>query len=192
MRILLIDDDKHSIYFLKLLKKIQGYEIVHTDYTIKQYVDNSVEIVMIDHSSDKNNQLLNKILEINPSQKVIIISDSSECSPNIGCDNCLTLYNKRRLLKPLDFKEFTNLIENFDNLNCYYSNPQCMDNLQHIISGLVRRFNFYHYDQDKNLIYSNHRPEDFLVIQQELEIIKILNSYDIKYEIEGINIQLIF
>jgi len=65
------------------------------------------------------------ILELNPKQKIIVVSDSLNCIDKVGCEVCPQKYNKNRLSKPISVETLLDLIIDFDNQQYHYLQTDC-------------------------------------------------------------------
>ncbi|PHR56210.1 MAG: hypothetical protein COA44_08960 [Arcobacter sp.] len=125
MNILFIDN--HSIQNsirLSLLEQMAHHTVyLSSDYedALQHYKDEKPDIILIEFTIEYAEKALKKILELDPKQKIITISDSLDCSEILGCDYCLKHYNKRRVLKHQGIHELLYLIDNFDEMPCEYA-----------------------------------------------------------------------
>lgn len=126
MKILFIDDPSIQNSIRIGLMEQTAHHDVHLigdmDKAIDFYVKESPELVIIDFTIFHGLDTMYKILEINPHQKIITLSDSIDCSELLGCDYCLENYNKKRLLKHQSIHDLLYLIDNFDRMPCEYAN----------------------------------------------------------------------
>lgn len=70
---------------------------------ISLYNKNEYKFVILDHSTPDANEMIEYILNKNPQQQFILLSDSLKCP--IHCDFCLNNFRFIRLLKPIDIRE---------------------------------------------------------------------------------------
>jgi len=183
MNILIIDSDKEVLNILNQLTTIENdWNIFTSDGTLTQYKNHNIDFVLIDFSTNSNKILLDKIISINPTQKTITMSAILECSEAQGCNFCITTYNRRRLLKPIDIKSIYELIKNFEVLQCTYSSLNGFQNIEPIISDIIKNFFSYEYDKDSKTI-RYQRNHSIHHITEMFEIIKILKEHNINYKI---------
>lgn len=126
MKLLFIDNKsmQNSIR-LGLLEQMAHHQVYLTDKlddTMIYYKTHKPELVLIDFSIDIGLKALQKILEHNPTQHVITISDSFDCSEILGCDYCVENYKKKRVIKKKGIHDLLYLIENFSEMPCEFSN----------------------------------------------------------------------
>ncbi len=126
MKILFIDNEsiQNSIR-ISLMEEMEHHDvhlITDMDEAVEFYVNESPDIIIIDFTIPHGLDTMYKILEINPLQNIITLSDSLDCSELLGCEYCLENYNKRRVLKHQGIHDLLYLIENFDGMPCEYAN----------------------------------------------------------------------
>lgn len=125
MKILFIDNQsiQNSIR-LGLLEQMAHHEVYLSgdyDEIMSYYDEHKPDMVLIEFTIESGPKVLQKILELNPSQPIITISDSLDCSELLGCDFCLKHYKKKRVLKHQGIHELLYLIDNFDEMPCEYA-----------------------------------------------------------------------
>jgi two-component SAPR family response regulator len=126
MKILFIDNPsiQNSIR-IGLLEQMAHHD-VHLigdfDEAVKFYNEEEPEMVIIDFIIPHGLEILHKILEINPSQHIITLSDSLDCSEFLGCNYCLEHYRKKRVLKHQSIHDLLYLIDNFSEMPCEFAN----------------------------------------------------------------------
>ena len=125
MKILFIDDKsiQNSIR-LGLLEQMAHHDVhlIDTfDAGIEFYRNEKPDIVLIDFTLEFGLDALKKIVQINPSQHIITISDSFDCSEILGCEFCLQHYMKKRVLKKKGIHDLLYLIENFSDMPCEFA-----------------------------------------------------------------------
>ena len=139
---------------------------------------NSIDVIVIDFHQEKNNKLLKMLIEVNPEQKIVILSDKESCHRD--CDFCISKY-RRRLFKPIDAKDLHHTIKNFDSLDCRYNEK--FDNIKTILPDIMRRFTYYKYDDATNT-FSTYDGVSSGYVKELNEIINILNVHEVKYSIK--------
>jgi len=125
MNILFIDNKSiQNTIRLSLLEQMAHHK-VHLCSTYEEALEyfnaDSPELVLIEFGNEDGQKALTKILELNPEQKVITISDSLDCSELLGCGFCLEHYQKKRVLKHQGIHELLYLIDNFDEMPCEHA-----------------------------------------------------------------------
>jgi len=125
MKILFIDNKsmQNSIR-IGLMDQLAHHDVHLIDEmtgAVDFYVSESPDMVVIEFSTSFGMDALYKILEINPQQKIIALSDSLDCSELLGCDYCLESYHKRRVLKHQGIHDLLYLIDNFSEMPCEFA-----------------------------------------------------------------------
>lgn len=125
MKILFIDNKSiQNTIRIGLLEQMAHHD-VHLfddfDEAMAFYKSESPDMVLIDFSVDFGHDALIKILEINPVQHIITLSDSLDCSEIFGCDFCVEHYKKKRVLKHQSIHDLLYLIENFAEMPCEHA-----------------------------------------------------------------------
>lgn len=190
MNLLLIDNDPEIYKKFKQICEFKDYSFFKSDYTFDQFETNNIDVVVIEFNDETSKNLLNRILEFNPLQNIIIISEILDCNCNLDCEICSKNHNKIRLLKPLNITELVNTIENFELLSCKYKNTKCFKEIYHVFEDIISRFNHFDFNQETLLIsgknYSHH-----LQAYELFKLIEILEYYKINFKlVEETNIQL--
>lgn len=125
MKILFIDEQSiQNTIRIGLLEQMGHHQVClisNTADAICYYKDEHPEMVLIDFTTDFGHDSLEQILELNPAQHIITISDSLDCTEIIGCDHCLEHYRKRRLLKKQSIHDLLYLISNFSEMPCEFA-----------------------------------------------------------------------
>ncbi len=125
MKILFIDEKsiQNSIR-IGLMEQVAHHEVSLIDEpeeAMAFYKRESPEMVLIDFSASFGLDALYKILEINPLQHIITLSDSEDHSELLGCDFCIEHYNKKRVVKHRGIHDLLYLIDNFSQMPCEYA-----------------------------------------------------------------------
>lgn len=125
MKILFIDQPSiQNTIRVSLLEQMAHHDvhlINNYDDAMEFYLSESPDMVLIDFSVDFGLEALRKILEINPLQDIITLSDSLDCSEIFGCDFCIENYRKKRVLKHQSIHDLVYLIENFSSMPCEHA-----------------------------------------------------------------------
>jgi DNA-binding NarL/FixJ family response regulator len=152
------------------------------------YEKNNIDVVIVDFSLEGNLRLLDKITELNPSQRVITLSSNLESSQSSDCVDCIKKYNRRRVMKPLNLQELYHTIVNFDKMVCKYF--KSFKDVDKVIPILLRNYNLCSYDNDNKTIYCDSSSEHLLTTQY-YSILNELEKYNIKYSmLEEYNIKI--
>lgn len=125
MKILFIDNEsiQNSIR-IGLLEQMAHHDVhlchEHDD-VMSYYNEHKPDMVLIDFSIESGAEILKEILELMPTQPIITISDSIDCSELLGCEFCLKNYDKKRVLKHQGIQELLYLIDNFEDMHCEHA-----------------------------------------------------------------------
>ena len=121
------------------------------------------------------------ISKFKPSQRVITIGDGIIGCNDKKCDECVTSYNYRRVVVPLNLKELYNTIVNFDKIECRQF--KCLEHLDKLIPVILKKHPALIFDlENKQIIYDSfHRhnaPEvNFYKLFQELQEYNVCCEY---------------
>jgi len=125
MKILFIDNDSIQNTIRIGLMEQEAHHDIHMisdeEEAVAFFIDESPDIVLIDFTIPHGLDMLYKILDINPFQDIISISDKLDCCEYLGCGYCLENYNKKRVLKKQGIHDLLYLIENFEGMPCEYA-----------------------------------------------------------------------
>ena len=191
MKKLLIDNDVHTLQQLLLVSDLKDTNLLISDHTLEQYINNDIDLVIADFSNSHNKKLLDEITEHNPQQKVLIISSELDCKNELGCGHCVSNYNRKRLLKPIDVKEMYNFLENIDCTSCKYEESQCFTYMQHYLEDILRSYQYYNYDKEKYLISKIDTHDNTYVLQEQIKIHHLLEKFNIDHTLlDNMDIQI--
>jgi len=191
MKKLLIDNDVHTLTQLLLVSDLKDSNLLISDNTLEQYKNNDIDLVIADFSHSHNKKLLDEITEYNPKQNVLIISNELDCKNKDGCVHCTANYNRRRLLKPIDIKEVYTFLENLDCTICKYEESQCFSYIKPYLDDILRSYQYYNFDKEKNLISKINTHNNTYVLQEQIKIHHLLEKYDIDHTLlDNMNIQI--
>lgn len=185
MNLLIFDekynDDKND-YISVLNKNLNDYSIsLSTSFheAKKIYEDTNFNILIIDFTSEMGKLFLDFILEIDPKQRVITIGYELTHSESLGCDFCEKTYKKRRLVKPISVINLYKTIVEFDKIKCKYKDS--FDDLSLIIKQLLQKYDYFEFDESKNLISRYEKGTQGL--KQLLSLIDDFKKYKIEHEV---------
>ena len=125
MKILFIDNESIQNTIRVGLMEQEAHHDIHMisdeEEAISFYIDESPDMVLIDFTIPHGLDILYRILEINPVQHIVSISDKLDCCEYLGCGYCLENYNKKRVLKSQGIHDLLYLIENFSGMPCEHA-----------------------------------------------------------------------
>ncbi|MDD2896515.1 MAG: hypothetical protein PHG81_10930 [Aliarcobacter sp.] len=176
--ILIIDQSHKTVSLLNLIvTEFTNYQTtVETkkDHIIK-LIDNTIfEYIVIDHIIEYSDEIIAYILNKNPKQKVILLSDHIKCP--VSCEDCFNLFQFVRIIKPVKPRTILNYLNNssdfvcpnkdklksintidklydFINLedNSFYKNKELIDN-KILIKSTTRNMNIHEISKIEKLI----------------------------------------
>jgi hypothetical protein len=140
MKILIYDNNQEDLS--KLCEMLEALpmkffidKLSHYEDCIELYDKHNYEIVFIDFADDIGKKILSYILEKNPKQKVVTMSDVCECSEKRGCDFCMTRYDKKRVTKPIAENELFKILLRKEPCKSY-CNDELLIKLEIISKGI--------------------------------------------------------
>lgn len=118
-------DEDTKLLMGALEKHFKNLETVVTDshkVIIDKIADRPemIDVVILDHAVFHGIDLIHKILQIDNSLQMLVISGSAYCSEVNGCEYCQENYKKIRLLKPVVIKDVVKHIRDFSHYRCEY------------------------------------------------------------------------
>lgn len=125
MKILFVDNKsiQNSIR-TGLMEQMSNHEvhlIDNGDEALEFFSKERPEIVIVEFTVDFGLEVMHHVLALNPSQHIISLSDSLDCSEHLGCDFCLEHYRKKRVLKHQGIHDLLYLIDNFSQMPCEFA-----------------------------------------------------------------------
>ncbi len=118
--ILIIDHSFRTVSLLNLIvTEFTNYQttIETKKSKIITLLDNSIyEYIIIDHIIEHSDEIIAYILNKNPKQKVILLSDHIKCP--ISCEDCFSLFQFIRLIKPVNPRTILNYLNNSNDFLC--------------------------------------------------------------------------
>jgi len=188
MRLLLFEDkngEEYSSHFSHVINvlptKIKIDKTSSYLEASKLYTNYTYDIVFVDFVCSQGVQLLSFIIDSNPSQRIITISDIYECSLKYGDRLCLENYSKERLLRPIVHKDIIKILTGKSFVDNKYANNLLLLELRQIEKIISFRYSSFEFDVEKlKFINTGERTyqSDFFFIVEKL------NEYDIPYTSE--------
>ena len=118
--ILIIDHSFRTVSLLNLIvTEFTNYQttIETKKSKIITLLDNLIyEYIIIDHIIEHSDEIIAYILNKNPKQKVILLSDHIKCP--ISCEDCFSLFQFIRLIKPVNPRTILNYLNNSNDFLC--------------------------------------------------------------------------
>ena len=145
-KVLIIDESERSKDRLNvLINNITDYQVdipKNPDDAKKLFDSNFYCFVIIEHNCKIANDFMSFVLEHNPKQKMILLSDSLNCP--IDCDTCTSNFNFVRLLKPITIENITQFLVNGSDDDFICPNKYRFDN----IDSLEKLYEFIYLDEN--------------------------------------------
>lgn len=118
--ILIIDQSNKTVALLNLIvTEFTNYKTtVETKKdNIINLIDNTIfEYIVIDHIIEHSDEIITYILNNNPKQKVILLSDHIKCP--VSCEDCFSLFQFVRIIKPVKPRTILNYLNNSSDFVC--------------------------------------------------------------------------
>ncbi len=186
MNILVYINQVDSLQYLQRIVSLMKLDIkideVKNDINFFElYEKNIYDILFVEYSKNIWEDILNNILHINESQKIILISDTFGCSISNDCIACQKKYNVNILIKPiLDIKTSELFMRKFI-CEEYETNE-----LQFKLLQLNRQLNLDHGTISIDLKTLTYKFESLSGHRQILalsDLVSELNKIELKYEV---------
>jgi hypothetical protein len=122
MKLLIIDRSGFQLQTRKtLLEEALNNSMVETASTLGEvfiaFQKDKFGVVLIDHGIENGQQCIDHILQLSPSQPILVISDAIHCVVT-RCDDCTSKHQIRRLFNPTPIKNIVRMIEGFKGYSC--------------------------------------------------------------------------
>ncbi len=75
------------------------------------------DVVIIDHTIENNEQCIEHILQNDPKQPVLVVSDAVRCIIS-RCEECVSNHHVRRLNNPTPIKNILRMVSGFGSYSC--------------------------------------------------------------------------
>jgi hypothetical protein len=125
-------------------------KVSHYTDCIELYDKHTYDMVFIDFADEIGKKILSYILEKNPKQKIITISDIYECSEKRGCDFCTTTYNKKRVTKPIQEIELFKILSKKEPCKLY-----CKSDFLIKLEIISKGINYLTFDREHFIFLKN-------------------------------------
>jgi hypothetical protein len=121
MKILIIDRIGFQLQTRKILIEETLKSTVDTASTLGEvyiaFQKKLYDVVMIDHGIENGQACVDYILELDPQQPILVVSNAIHCVVR-RCEDCVKQYAIRRLYNPIPIKNITLILEGFRNYAC--------------------------------------------------------------------------
>ncbi len=153
MKVLVYDnkDGKKLLMMLQLLFQNVQYEIVSSfEEAIEQYEPSAFKYIFIDYSEDEGKNIVRKIMELNPDEKITTLNTEYACYNKHNCIDC----NNRMLIKPISLNQLSQYLS-LEECNCTNLNITefKLERIQKSIQNIHPNFKF-EFDK-KNFLFSS-------------------------------------
>jgi len=188
MRLLLFEDknaEEYSSNFTHVINVLPTKIILDTTTSYIEarslYTNYVYDIVFIDFVCYEGGKLLSFIIDANPSQRIITVSDIHECTLKYGDRLCLENYSKERLLRPIVHKDIIKILTGKSFIDNKYANDLLLLELRQIEKTITFSYSSFEFDVEKlrfiNTGERTYQSDFFLIVEK-------LNEYDIQYSSE--------
>ena len=189
--ILIIDKSHKTIELLDLIVSMfTNYKTIveiNKNNVLNLLENSTFEYIIIDHIIDFSDEIITYILDKNPKQKVILLSDNIKCP--LSCNDCSHLFRFVRLLKPVEPTAILNYLN--DSVNFLCPNKDKFNS----INTLEKLYEFVNLEE--NIFYKiKELVDDKMIIKSSIGNINInelskmeksINDSFFKMEVNGNN-----
>jgi ActR/RegA family two-component response regulator len=81
------------------------------------------DLVIIDHTIENGIKCVEYILEHDPEQKILVVSDAIRCVIT-RCEDCVNEHNIRRLSNPTPIRNIARMVGGFNSYKCDHYDPE--------------------------------------------------------------------
>ena len=121
MKILIIDHNGLQLQTRKMLLEEEIDSVIDTATTLGEvYIalqKGAYEIIIIDHTIENGQECVDHILNIDPMQSILVVSDAIHCVIT-RCEECLKKNNIRRLSNPTPIRNIVRMVKGFNGYTC--------------------------------------------------------------------------
>jgi hypothetical protein len=194
MNLLIFDQnfktDQHN-YIKPLTDNIKGFKAKLYKELQKakdNFAKDLFDFVIIDFNNEEGKEFLKYVISIDATQKIITLGYQLKSSED-DCKKCEELYEKRRLMKPINPVDVYKLIMGFDKTPCKYASRFGDPKL--LLNDFINRYDCFTYDESTHLISSKKHPHDYLM-KEFINIVEDLRRYNIDHQVvDGYNIKIL-
>lgn len=152
-------------------------KISNFDDGMSLYAKNNYELVFIDFQDDIGEKLLTSILEKNPLQRVVTISDIERSSEKNGCNYCINIYNKKRLTKPINQDDLVNVFVKKERCVLYCNNGLLLQ-----LEKISKELKSIQFDKKTFTFMKNSDTTSHRNISDMIHLVHRLNEENIHFE----------
>lgn len=182
MKILIYDNNPKDMSRLCEMIKALPVEFfvdkaTHYEDCVGLYEKYEYDIVFVDFSDDIGRNFLTYILDKNPNQRIITLSNLEACSSSNGCDFCDSTYNKKRVVKPIKQSELMDIL-----LKKYVCKMYCNDKVLITIENISKTINTLAFDSKTYTFFKNGSNNN-REMSDIIELTNALDNQNIKYKL---------
>lgn len=127
MRILIIDRLGFQLQTRRMLLEETLDCVIDTVSTLGElyiaFQKETYSVVMIDHGIENGQMCVDYILQIDPQQPILVVSDAIHCVVK-RCQDCVDHHDIRRLFNPTPIKNIIRMVEGFRGYACDHYDPE--------------------------------------------------------------------
>ncbi|HEX5623901.1 MAG TPA: hypothetical protein VFX57_05635 [Sulfuricurvum sp.] len=127
MNILIIDHGSVQLQTRKMLLEEAVHCTVDTATGLTgvhiSFQKDTYDVVIIDHTIENGRRCIDHILEIDPNQNILVVSDAVQCVIT-RCDDCVQNHNIRRLNNPTPIRNIARMVSGFMGYTCDHYDPE--------------------------------------------------------------------
>lgn len=121
MKILIIDRSGFQLQTRQMLIEDAMNASVESASTLGElfiaFQKGNFDVVVIDHGIDNGEKYIEHILQIDPLQPILVVSDAIHCVIT-RCEDCVKNHRIRRLFNPTPINNIVRMIEGFKRYEC--------------------------------------------------------------------------
>lgn len=192
MRVLIYDDyskDLENLYNIVNLLPFQISEKVTNslEEAIELVDNNSFDKVFINIDQEKGKELVDYLITLNPTQRIITFSQNYFCYDKNGCDNCMQNYNKYKILKPVLVKDIMKIFK--EDIPCEYK--YCSNEFYGKLLIISKQFNEYDFCMEDLKFTSKQKKSHHHNNSETVKLATTLKSQNIDFRVDGNNIKIL-
>jgi hypothetical protein len=190
IKILIYDENSNDLSALCSMIKLLPIEyyidtITSYEECTNTYTKDKYNIIFIDFATNVGKDILSYIVAMNQQQRVITISGANNCSDHNGCTDCLTKYNKFRVVKPISMNELLKIILNNEKCSSY-----CNETLLLELEVLSKKLTTFTLNK-QTLCFHNNEDNYHRIMAETIQLTNDLKNKNIQFQILDSGIQII-
>lgn len=121
MKILMVDHSGLQLQTRKMLLEEEAIGSIDTATTLSEvyiaFKKGMYEMVIIDHMIENGQECVDHILNTDPMQPILVVSDAIHCIIT-RCEDCVNQHNIRRLSNPTPIRNIARMVKGFKGYAC--------------------------------------------------------------------------